>query len=297
MTTDTYQTVTDKIVAMLEAGAGAWRMPWHSDKAGNAALPIQMPHNISGRAYRGVNVPMLWAAASAAGYTSPIWGTYKQWSEAGAQVRKGEKATAIVFWRTISVKAAPDADDEHKDVLMAKGYSVFNAAQVDGWAAPQAPSTDDSPDIRIAHAEAFFAATGATIRHGGNRAFYAPSIDAIQMPRIAQFDEPTAYYATLAHEATHWTSAKSRCDRELGARFGDERYAMEELIAELGAAFVCATLGLSNEPRPDHAAYLASWLKVLKSDKRAIFTAASKAQAATDYLLNAAQGDAIKQAA
>jgi antirestriction protein ArdC len=283
---DIYQTVTDKIVAMLEAGAGAWRMPWHTDKMGLGELPLSMPHNVSGRPYRGVNVPILWAAAQSAGYGSAVWATYKQWQEKGAQVRKGEKATAIVFWKTLSVPA--EGDDPERSVLMAKSYSVFNAAQVDGYAAPERAPEEVSDAGRIAAADTYFAAIGATVRHGGNRAFYAPSSDHVQMPRFDQFEEPAAYYATLAHECTHWTSAKSRCDRELGARFGDAAYAMEELIAELGSAFVCADLGLSNEPRPDHAAYLASWLKVLKSDKRAIFTAASKAQAAADYLNQAA---------
>ena len=141
------------------------------------------------------------------------------------------------------------------------------------------------PEVqRIDHAEAFFAALDADIRHGGNRACYVPALDQIRMPPFEAFRDPVAYYATLAHEAMHLTGHPSRCARDLSGRFGDESYAVEELVAELGAAFVCADLALTPEPRPDHAAYVASWLKVLRSDKRAIFTAAAKSQAAADWM-------------
>ena len=138
---------------------------------------------------------------------------------------------------------------------------------------------------RIQHADACFNVIGADVRHGGNRAYYTTSDDHIQMPPFQAFAENVSYYSTLAHEHTHWTAKSERCDRQLGKRFGDNAYAAEELIAELGAAFVCAHLGLSTEPREDHAQYINSWLKVLKADKRAIFTAASKAQQAADYLI------------
>jgi antirestriction protein ArdC len=286
---DIYQTVTDRIVALLEAGAGAWHCPWH-DKAGEPAMA--MPINVTGRAYRGINVPLLWATADAFGYRSPIWGTYKQWQERGAQVRKGEKATMVVFWKKLTIvvgrDAASDGDDSNEDTrerLMARGYFVFNSDQVDGFTAKAAKTAADLPESeRVANAEGFFAATRATVRHGGNRAYYTTGDDHIQMPEFGQFRDGVSYYATLGHEHVHWTGHKSRCDREFGKRFGDQAYAFEELVAELGAAFLCATLGLANEPRQDHAAYLASWLSVLKADKRAIFTAASKAQAAVDHL-------------
>ena len=163
-----------------------------------------------------------------------------------------------------------------------RGYSVFNAAQVDGYATPALPVLPEAE--RIDRAEAFFAALGADIRHGGSRACYVPSLDQIRMPLFAAFRDPVAYYATLAHEATHLTGHASRCNRHLRGRFGEEAYAAEELIAELGAAFVCADLALAPEPRPDHAAYVASWLRVLRGDKRAIFTAAAKAQQAADWM-------------
>jgi len=148
----------------------------------------------------------------------------------------------------------------------------------------QADSDMPMPE-RIAHAEAFFARIAATVRHGGNQAFYSPISDHIQMPPFQAFREGVSYYSTLAHEHTHWTAPTARCDRQLGKRFGDNAYAAEELIAELGAAFTCAHLGLSTEPHEDHAQYIQSWLRVLKADSRAIFTAASKAQHATDWLI------------
>jgi antirestriction protein ArdC len=284
---DIYQTVTDRIVAQIEQGAGALRMPWHSR---HGASEMSLPHNVTGRAYRGVNVPVLWATAAAFGYESSIWATYNQWQERGCQVRKGEKSAMIVFWKSIAVSSkGDDGEDNDETRLIAKAYFVFNAAQVDGFdeskitKAPQSVE-DLSEDQRIASAESFFAGTGSVVRHGGNKAFYTSGGDYVQMPEFGQFTDPQAYYAVLGHEHVHWTGASSRLDRQFGARFGDQAYAFEELVAELGAAYLCAVLGLANEPREDHASYIASWLRTLKGDKKAIFTAASKAQAAVDYL-------------
>jgi antirestriction protein ArdC len=178
-------------------------------------------------------------------------------------------------------------------LLFTRGYSVFNAPQVDGYTPKADP---DMPMLeRIERADAFFQAIGANVRHGGNRAYYAPDSDHIQMPPFDSFVENIAYYSTLAHEHTHWTAKDNRCDRVLGRRFGDMAYAAEELTGELGAAFACAHLGLSTEPREDHAQYINSWLKVLKAAKRAIFTAASKAQQAADFMLQRA-GDPARTA-
>ena len=284
---DIYQHVTDTIVAAIERGAGAFHMPWH-----HASGSIMRPVNVaSKKAYRGVNVVALWAYSEAAGYSAGLWGTYRQWSEAGAQVRKGEKAAFVVFYKELEYAAATEAGDEETVTrLMARATPVFAAEQVDGYQAPVSPA----PSAVIppcAQAEALIAATGAIIQHGGNRAFYQPSNDRIQLPPRETFTgSPTrsaaeAYYAVLLHELTHWTSHASRCDRQLGKRFGDQAYAMEELIAELGAAFLCADLAITDAPRADHAHYLASWLSVLKADKRAIFTAAAKAAAAASYLM------------
>lgn len=286
MTTDTrqnvYTRVTDSIIAAIEAGAGDFKMPWHAQ--GDLARPFNVS---SGKAYRGINTVALWVAAQATGYASPIWGTYKQWQEKGAQVRKGEKASTVVFWK-VSDPASREAESQNEDSdqpharVFARAYCVFNAQQVEGWEAPAMPALPQA--ARIAHAEGFFAALGATIKEGGARACYIPSRDEIHLPPFAAFHDAVAYYATLAHEATHWTAHASRCARDLKGRFGSESYAAEELVAELGAAFLCSDLALTPEPRPDHAAYIASWLKVLRSDPRAIFTAAAKAQAAADWM-------------
>jgi antirestriction protein ArdC len=282
--------VTAQIINAIEQGVGNWRMPWHT--SGRFAFsPINVT---SKKAYRGINTVCLWAAAQSKGYESGEWGTYQQWQDRGAQVRKGEKATLIVFWKFAnSGKHADDADGAGDSLptsgsrlLFTKGYSVFNAAQVDGYT-PKVDAERSMPE-RIEQAETFFKAVGSDLRHGGNQAFYSPSGDYVQMPPFAAFRDGLSYYSVLAHEHTHWTASAARCNRELGKRFGDSAYAAEELIAELGAAFTCAHLGLTTEPREDHAQYIQSWLKVLKADKRAIFTAASKAQQAADWLMQRA---------
>ena len=282
---DIHQHVTNKIMSAIERGAGEFRLPWHRS-TGN----IMRPANIaSKKPYRGVNVLTLWATADEKGYRSGIWGTYKQWAEAGAQVRKGEKSAYIVFYKEITLASADGDRDETDTRLFARATPVFAAEQVDGWTIPSidAPATIITP---IKQAEAFVAATGASITHGGSRAFYSPSTDSIHLPPCETFiGSPTsspaeAYYSTLLHELTHYTSHESRCNRQLGERFGDDAYAMEELVAELGAAFLCADLRITDEPRADHAQYLDHWLKVMKADKKAIFTAASKASEAAAFL-------------
>ena len=278
---DIYQRITDAIVAAIEAGAGRYQMPWNHA----AGLPINAT---SRKPYRGVNTLALWAAAQAKGYPTDIWATFKQWREMGASVRKGETATPIVFWKISDRKDDPDGEEQTDEAtggrsrVLARGYSVFNAAQVKGYEAPVMPVLP--PAERVDHAERFFASLGADIRHGGTRAYYAPSLDRIQMPPFEAFRSGVAYYGTLAHEAVHWTSHADRCARDLKGRFGDEAYAAEELVAELGASFLAADLDLESEPRPDHAAYIASWLKALQNDKRTIFTAAGRAQAAVDWM-------------
>jgi len=298
---DIYQRITDRIAAAIEAGAGKWQMPWHPGADGAAPrLPVNAA---TGKPYRGINTVVLWATAQAEGYPSAAWATYRQWHELGAQVRKGEQSSPVVFWKIngpdegeaggtgnggdAGGTAGEDGADGRRPWVSARGYSVFNAAQVDGYAAPALPVLPEAE--RIGHAEAFFAALGAEIRHGGNRACYVPGLDQVRMPPFPAFRDAVAYYATLAHEATHMTGHASRCARDLRGRFGEEAYAAEELVAELGAAFLCADLALTPESRPDHAAYVASWLKVLRADKRAIFTATAKAQAAADWM-HARQG-------
>lgn len=287
MTADIYQTVTDSIIAMLEKGVKPWAPQWSNGACG---LPV-LPTRANGEGYRGINVALLWGAAEMKGYTRHTWMTFNQAKALGGCVRKGERATPIVYWGTFKAQAddTDESGDDGKARMFAKGYSVFNVEQIDGLPArflEAAPVVSTAE--RIAKADAWAVASGADIRHGGNKAFFSPTSDHVQMPPFAAFHEPETYYATLAHELTHWTGHKARLDRQFGKRFGDKAYAFEELVAELGAAFSCARLGIASEPREDHASYLASWLKVLKGDKRAIFTAASKAQAACDHLFELA---------
>jgi antirestriction protein ArdC len=285
---DIHQHVTNQIIAAIEAGAGAgeFRLPWH-----RAAGSIMRLVNIaSKKPYQGVNILALWAAGDAAGYETGTWGTYKQWAEAGAQVRKGEKASYIVFYKEITVASDESSEDDSGTRLFARATPVFAAEQVEGYAPPAPPVFPTNPIEPIKRAEVFITATGANIVHGGSRACYVPRTDNIHMPPRDAFlgtatsSAAEAYYSTKLHELTHWTGIESRCNRQFGKRFGDEAYAMEQLVAELGAAFLCADLGITDAPRADHAQYLDNWLRVLKANKKAIFTAASKASEAAAYL-------------
>jgi len=282
---DVYSQVTNKIIADLERGSLTWLQPW---QAGHAAGEISRPLRVGGKPYRGINIVMLWASAMEKGFSCPIWLTYKQAVELGGQVRKGEKGSLVVYANTFTrIETDDKGENIETEVPFMKGYTVFNAEQVDNlpthfYARSHAARHEISRQEAV---ERFFAATGGTIRHGGNQAFYSPSNDVVQMPQMEAFRDAESYYATLAHEMTHWTRHETRLKRDFGRkRFGDEGYAMEELVAEIGAAFLCADLGITPETREDHAAYIASWLKVLKQDKRAIFTAASHAQRAIEHL-------------
>lgn len=278
---DVYTRVTNQIIKAIEDGADKWEMPWHSPDAA-----LMCPVNAStGKQYRGVNILSLWVSAHVAGYQENTWATFKQWSDLGHKITKGEKATIGVFWKPIEADEAESSEGESSEqgrYWVAKAFPLFNAQQLEDYVPPALPERPEHQ--RIEEAETFFASLGADIRHGGGRAFYRPSSDHIQMPPFEAFVDPIAYYSTLAHEATHWTGAKNRLDRDLSGRFGKESYAAEELVAELGAAFLAADLGLSVDARDENAAYVQSWLKVLKSDSKAIFTAASMAQRAADFM-------------
>ena len=282
-----HQTLTNQIVAAIErVSADDFRLPWHR----SGLSSIQPRNALTKNAYRGINIIALWAAAEVHHYTRTLWASFKQWEQLGAHVRKGERASMVVFYREYDVEPDPeDAGDDGKRLVL-RYSNVFNVTQVDGFALP------DTPAISIVErdqaADDFFAATRADIRHGGERAFYRPSEDFIQMPderlfRGSQYGSPKEdYYCVLAHEMTHWTAHRSRLNRELGKRFGDNQYSAEELIAELGSAFICAELGISPQPRLDHAQYLKHWLAMMKADNRAIFTAAARAQEAVNYLMS-----------
>ena len=249
-----------------------------------------MPVNAhTGNAYRGINILNLWVTAELRGYATPIWGTYRQWAERGAQVRKGERSALVVFYKEYETTPDPDDEDDTGKRRMARASYVFNAAQVDGFAGPDAPQLL-GPIQRIEAADRYLTATGSVVRHGGDRAFYQPSLDVIQMPDEGLFTGTSSltrdegYYATLIHEHIHWSGAKKRLARDMGKRFGDQAYAAEELVAEIGAAFLCAELGITQTIRADHAQYLANWLQLLKADDHAIFTAAARASEAVAYL-------------
>lgn len=285
---DIYARITDRIVAELEKGIRPWMQPWQSTNAlGGVTRPLR--HN--GLPYSGMNVLLLWSEATARGFANPTWMTFKQALELGGAVRKGETGSMVVFASRFT-KTETDAvgDDVDREIPFLKAYSVFNVAQVEGlpdhyYGQKAEPLRD--PIARIESADHFFANTGAVIRHGGSQAYYAPALDVIQMPRFETFRDAASYVAVLSHETVHWTADSRRVGRDL-SRYAKDRTerAREELIAELGSCFLCADLGIAPElePRADHASYLASWLKVLADDKRAIFSAAAHAQRAVTFL-------------
>ena len=278
---DVYSRITAEIVATIERGAGEWRAPWFHNGAS-----VARPTNVaSGKRYRGINTLALWAAGLAAEYGDGLWGTYKQWQDAGAQVRKGERSTTVVLWREIQTSPQPnddDGDDDGHRRMFARAFSVFNVAQVDGY---QRPATDIlSESQRLAHAEAFISNLGIKTVFGGSEAYYLPSTDTVFMPPFASFRDPASFYGVWLHENGHACGAKHRLDRDLSGRFGSAAYAAEECCVEILSGLVLADLGIAHYPRADHAAYIASWLEVLKDDPRAIFAAASKAQQAADWM-------------
>ncbi len=283
---DLYSRVTDSIIAELDAGVRPWTRPW---SAGSSTGHVSRPLRSTGQPYSGINVLLLWAESLARGYAAPVWITFRQALELGGHVRRGERGATVVYAnRIVRTETGDDGQDIERQIPFLKAYTVFNVEQVEGLPAGflAREEAELEPARRIARAEAFFAALGAEIRHGGDRAWYAVQPDVVQMPPFACFADPEAYYATLGHECIHWTRHPARLDRDLGRqRWGDEGYAREELVAELGAAFLCADLGLELTPRPDHASYIGHWLAVLKNDRRFIFSAAAHAQRACDFLL------------
>lgn len=275
---DIRQEVTDRIINIMERGPQVWRKTWTTAAA--QGLPV---NGSSGASYRGINVLTLWCEAQERGFSSSRWMTYKQAQAAGAQVRKGEKGTSIVFYQMLERdELQEDGSTEERRFPMLKSFTVFNADQIDGLPTSEQPGRAHEP---IPAADAVIAASGASIKHGGSRAAYSPTRDVIVMPKPEAFESAAGYYGTTLHELAHWTGHPSRLNRDLSGRFGDDDYAMEELIAELASAFCAGSLGFIDATVEGHASYLDSWLKVLKSDKTAVFTAAAQAQAAHDFLV------------
>lgn len=281
---DIHQTVTNTIIAQLEKGTLPWQKPWN----GGSMIPLALPKNITtGNKYRGINIPLLWMSTAAQDFTTHEWASFNQWKANKESIAKGQKGTMIIYYDTFE----REEDGEIKKIPFVKTSYVFNRCQL----ASYKPETHIQPEPkllvdRLSNVEEFIYNTKAIVKHGGNRAFYAPAADSITMPFQERFIDTATrtategYYSILLHELTHWTGHKSRLDRLGNNRFGSKPYAYEELIAEMGSAFLCAELEITNAPKADHASYFGSWLQVLKDDKKAILTAASEATKICDFL-------------
>lgn len=282
------ETITAAIVERLEAGARPWVQPW-------TGAAVSRPLRACGTPYQGINVLWLWMAAEAAGHSSPFWMTYRQAQVLGGQVRKGERGTVAIFYRSYQAGDADEGDETEgpRTRRVLKSFTVFNACQIDGLPSRFFPEPQPlpPPTERDHGLDDFFSAVPARIRHSGAEAFYSPVVDQVTMPEPGLFRNLDHYRATLAHELSHWTGHESRLARQMGGRFGTEAYAMEELVAELSSAMLGAELGLPVDHLDHHASYIASWLKVLKSDSRAILTVAAKAEEAASLLLRLGRGE------
>jgi antirestriction protein ArdC len=277
------ETITAAIVERLEAGARPWVQPW-------TGASVSRPLRACGTPYRGINVLWLWMAAEDAGHSSPFWLTYRQSQVLGGQVRKGERGTLAIFYRAYPAGEADESEGDDagpRTRRVLRSFIVFNACQIDGLPSrffPE-PRVLPAPTERDRELESFFSAIPARIRHWGAEAFYSPVPDLVTIPEPGLFRDLDQYRATLAHELSHSTGHRSRLARQMSGRFGSEAYAVEELVAELSSAMLGAALGLPVEHLDHHASYLASWLKVLKADSRAILTVAAKAEEAASLLL------------
>ncbi len=282
MNNDLYLEVTQRIITALEAGTPPWVKPW--------SVSDQRPRNATtARTYRGVNSLLLGLEADAKGYPDSRWLTFRQAAELGARVRGGEHGTKIVFYKLTEIE--DDSADHPRMVPLLRSFTVFNVAQIDGMPEDMTKPPEPAAWDADAEAEALLYASGVEIHHGAAQAYYHRSNDVVHLPARSAFADPGAYYATALHELIHWSGHASRCNRDLKGRFGDGAYAVEELIAELGSAFLCAHCRIDG--RLQHAAYMHAWLQVLKGDKRAIFTASAKAQAAADYVLQTTQVEEV----
>ena len=282
---DHYQEVTDRIIAALEAGTPPWRRSWDPDKSGGPAMPCNAA---TGQRYRGINVLTLGMSTLAFSSADPRWATYKQAEDRGWQVRKGERGTTGYFFKRLELRddTKPEGDEDAvKRIPLLRAFSLFHASQIDGIPEYVPPTIEEAPWRAPEAAEIILANSGALIRVGGERAFYSPTTDHIQMPPEAAFLTASGYCGTLIHEMSHWTGAPSRLDRDLRSRFGSHDYAREELRAEIGQMMVCAELGIADCDFSNNAAYIASWLEKLRSDRKEIFRAAADAQRIADYLL------------
>lgn len=279
-----YQAVTDQVIAMLEAGTAPWRKPWDPE--------LGMPRSLTtGKAYRGINPLLLHMATLEHGYRTPVWGTYKAIAERGGQVRKGEKGTMIIFWKQYADKVEVTAKGDPKQRFVLRTYKVFNAEQADGLTLPEpvVPGADHDPIQACEDAVAGYLINGPKVTFGAPHAAYAPATDSLVMPAREAFDSPEELYSTYFHELSHSTGHPDRLNREGvtgSTHFGDERYGKEELVAEMGSAFLAGHTGIAQVTIENSAAYLASWIRVLKGDNTLVVSAAAQAQRATDLVLS-----------
>jgi antirestriction protein ArdC len=292
--------IAQQIIDQLQQGVKPWIQPWSVSRATTA-----LPHRATGETYRGINVLLLWVATAAHGYTSPIWMTYRQAGVLGGQVRRGSTGTVVVYYGSAPEKeGARGADDGAAcagNYRFLKSYRVFNCDQIEGLpgrfaAEPSASPTHDGAE-RIDRLEAAFDRVGAAVNRGGDRAFYRPADDIIQMPPIERFRDAEQFYATLAHEMAHWTGGEKRLQRVFGTRFGDQAYAAEECVAELASAIIGSHAGLRPDHISDHAAYIAHWITAMKADAGYILNCASLAQAAADYVVERARFVVVDESA
>jgi antirestriction protein ArdC len=282
---DHYQEVTDRIIAALEAGMPPWRRPWDPDKTGGPAMPRNAA---TGHRYRGINVLTLGMSPLAFESADPRWATYKQAEDRGWQVRRGERGTTGFFFKRLELRDDSKPEDDEKAVRripLLRAFTLFHASQIDGIPDYVPPTVAEAPWRAPEAAEIILANSGAVIRIGGERAFYSPATDHIQMPPRAAFDTAEKFCGVLLHEMSHWSGAASRLNRDLRNHFGSHDYAREELRAEIGQVMVCTELGIADCDFSNNAAYVATWLEKLRSDRKEIFRAAADAQRIADYLL------------
>ena len=282
---DHYAEVTNQVIAALEAGTPPWRKPWDPDKAGGPSMPRNAT---TGARYRGINVVTLGMSPRAFSSGDPRWATYKQAADRGWQVKKGARGTTAYFFKRIEVRdtAKPaDDDDAIRRIPLLRAFTLFHASQIEGVPDFTPPTVEEAPWRAPEAAETIIANSGAVVRIGGDRAFYSPGTDHIQMPPKYAFATSGGWCSTILHEASHWSGAESRLNRDLRNSFGSHDYAREELRAELGQIMICAELGIGDCDFSNNAAYIASWLERLRSDRKEIFRAAADAQRIADYLL------------
>ena len=276
-----YKEVTDQIVRDLEQGAAPWVKPWNATSSGNPFLPFNA---VSKANYRGINTVVLMCTQYSKQYDSSCWLTYKQAQSLGGNVRRGERGTMVTLYKKMTRKIVENGEDKLITFPLMRAFTVFNLQQVDGVDIEDntPPPSDDDEVTRIEKADSIINASNARIEHGGDKACFIPSIDQILMPMQGDFDSDEHYYSTLLHELTHWTGHKARLDRDQSGGFGSKDYAFEELVAELGSAFLCAQTGIQGDLR--HSGYIDNWIQLLKSDQKALFKAASLAQKSCEFL-------------